>query len=400
MSAEQEWTGALADFAEHLRVGGRQAQATQESYLRHVGWLAASVAAGPWALTSVQLSAWLEERGWSRETRRKVLVSLRAFYAWAVYAGRLEWAPTAGLPSAERRTPGPKAHVLPEAWREPVAEYGAWMRSSSKSDGTIGQYGYRLKLLSELAASPWSITTMQLSMWLSNPDWSAQTKRCSAVAVGSFYRWAVKAGHVPESPAEGLDVVRVPRGVPRPAAEDALRAALAASDDRARLVLMLAAYAGLRRSEIAGLHWSQVAGTHLIVEGKGRKVRMVPLDPEGDLALELRAEQARRRAGRPGEGFPRAATDVGYLFPSTARPGEPMTPAHLGKIATRALPGHWTVHTLRHRFATNAYAAERDLQAVQQILGHSRPETTAIYAQVPDGALLAAVRSAGPLRYA
>jgi site-specific recombinase XerC len=44
----------------------------------------------------------------------------------------------------------------------------------------------------------------------------------------------------------------------------------------------------------------------------------------------------------------------------------------------------------RHRFATTAYAAERDLLAVQQLLGHSRPEVTARYTALPGDALRAA----------
>ncbi|MBA2774731.1 MAG: site-specific integrase [Nocardioidaceae bacterium] len=46
----------------------------------------------------------------------------------------------------------------------------------------------------------------------------------------------------------------------------------------------------------------------------------------------------------------------------------------------------WSGHKLRHRFATTAYAAERDLLAVQQLLGHSRPEVTARYTALPGDA--------------
>lgn len=72
-----------------------------------------------------------------------------------------------------------------------------------------------------------------------------------------------------------------------------------------------------------------------------------------------------------------------YVFhnPTTARP---ITPQHLGKLVAAALPGHLTAHTLRHRFATTAYAAERDLRAVQELLGHVSPVTTAIYTKVAD----------------
>lgn len=44
-----------------------------------------------------------------------------------------------------------------------------------------------------------------------------------------------------------------------------------------------------------------------------------------------------------------------------------------------ALPGHWTAHTLRHRFATEAYRRSHDLLLVQTLMGHSKPETTAMY---------------------
>lgn len=60
----------------------------------------------------------------------------------------------------------------------------------------------------------------------------------------------------------------------------------------------------------------------------------------------------------------------------------------------RALPGGWTAHTLRHRFATVAYAGTRDLLAVQDMLGHSKPETTRGYIEMPQDALRAAVLAA------
>lgn len=54
----------------------------------------------------------------------------------------------------------------------------------------------------------------------------------------------------------------------------------------------------------------------------------------------------------------------------------------------------WTAHTFRHRLATRAYAGTRDLLAVSELLGHSRPETTQRYVLLPDDALVAAVEAA------
>jgi integrase/recombinase XerC len=55
----------------------------------------------------------------------------------------------------------------------------------------------------------------------------------------------------------------------------------------------------------------------------------------------------------------------------------------------------WSTHTLRHRFAQAVYDATGDLLAVQALLGHSKPETTTIYARASAGALERAVRAAG-----
>jgi hypothetical protein len=46
-------------------------------------------------------------------------------------------------------------------------------------------------------------------------------------------------------------------------------------------------------------------------------------------------------------------------------------------------------------FATLAYSADRDLLAVQQLLGHAEPEIAERYAALPAGALERAVLAAG-----
>lgn len=66
----------------------------------------------------------------------------------------------------------------------------------------------------------------------------------------------------------------------------------------------------------------------------------------------------------------------------------------MSKVIRRSLGGRYSSHTVRHSFATRAYAQQRDLLAVQTLLGHSKPETTARYTAAPDGALRAAVMGA------
>lgn len=163
--------------------------------------------------------------------------------------------------------------------------------------------------------------------------------------------------------------------MPRPAPEAAYSAALGAADARARVILRLAGEAGLRRAEIAAVErrdlLDDLCGTSLLIHGKGEKERIVPLSDS--LAREVRRYIGRRR----------------WLLPSPS--GGHLTPRHVGKIATRLLPESWTLHTLRHRFATRTHAGTRDLIVVQRLLGHASVATTQRYVATSDEAMRRAV---------
>lgn len=51
----------------------------------------------------------------------------------------------------------------------------------------------------------------------------------------------------------------------------------------------------------------------------------------------------------------------------------------VGELAAEALPAPWTLHTLRHRFASRAYDATGDLVTVSRLLGHASVATTQRY---------------------
>ena len=112
----------------------------------------------------------------------------------------------------------------------------------------------------------------------------------------------------------------------------------------------------------------------LIVRGKGDKQRIVPLpDDLAGIIMDAR----------------------GYLFPG--RFGGHVEESYIGDHISRLLPDGYAAHTLRHRFATTAYAATHDLFVVAELLGHESVETTEHYVAMPDGRLreaTAAVRLA------
>ena len=139
-----------------------------------------------------------------------------------------------------------------------------------------------------------------------------------------------------------------------------------AAGTRERLMLRLAAECGLRRAEVAQVHSRDVVedlgGWSLVVHGKGSRERVVPLPVS--VGVELRAL---------GRGYAFPGDDHGHL-----------SPRWVGTLISRLLPEGYTMHSLRHRFATRAYAVDRDVFTVQELLGHASPATTRVYVQLPN----------------
>lgn len=150
-------------------------------------------------------------------------------------------------------------------------------------------------------------------------------------------------------------------------------------DRRFRLALTCAYCCGLRLGEIVGLRLSHIDGERMqirVVAGKGRKDRNVPLPAR--LLSRLREYWLGEKP-------------VDYLFPSHAhwRSGQPIHPNSLQKAVKAAVleaevGKRVTIHTFRHCYATHLLECGVDLRLIQQLLGHSSAQTTAIYAHLTE----------------
>lgn len=260
-------------------------------------------------------------------------------------------------------------------WTDAREGYVTWLAAGGATAGTLRLRRHYLAQIERLSDSPEHVTTAALAEWLGGHEWAPETRKAARSAATGFFGWAHRTGVLTTNPAADLPPVRVPRPDPRPAPDSVIAAAVEAADERTVDMLMLAAFAGLRCREIARLHSSEITSTTLRPLGKGGKRRTIPL-------LPILAD---RLLGRTGYIFP--GNDDGHLSPS-----------RVGRIISAALPEEWTAHTLRHRFASQAYAVERDLRAVQELLGHSSVATTQIYTAVPSEAKLRAVVGAGSLQ--
>jgi len=258
-----------------------------------------------------------------------------------------------------------------DAWTRGIKGWAAEQRAADLSETTIRLWRSWLLRFATTHPDPYAVTRLDIIEWLAGHTWQPATRRSARQALRSFYTWAAAAGVVAEDPAARLPKVRVPRGRPRPAPDTVIAEAMARATARVRLMLMLAAFCGLRRGEISRVHTGDLDGQTLRVKGKGRVQRDVPVP--GALARRI------------------AQAPEGWLFPG---PAGHLTPGYVGKLLSRALPGRWTAHTLRHAAAT-AWADEGlDLHELAELLGHESVRTTQIYTAVRPRRLAAGVEAA------
>lgn len=261
-------------------------------------------------------------------------------------------------------------------WDQALPRWREWLQATNHSRQTVRLRTHQLRRFSDAHRRGYLVGAEDVARYLARPDWSTETKRSTLAALRSFYGWAQASGLVDVDPSRLIGAIRPSTHPPRPAPETVVREALAIPDGRVRLMLLLAARQGLRRGEISRVHSRDLVpdllGWSLVVHGKGGKDRVVPL--ADDVARELQL--------RPG----------GWAFPG--RIDGHLSADYVGKLMAAHLRSEWTAHTLRHRFATVAYAGTRDLLAVQELMGHARPETTRAYIRLPQDSLRAAVDAA------
>lgn len=262
-----------------------------------------------------------------------------------------------------------------------VKAWTTWLLAAGQPETTIGLRTYHVRrVLREVAKNPWTLSVDDLVTYLGAQAWSPETRRSYRASLRAFYLWAQATGRRQDNPALLIPPISLPRGVPRPTPETIYQTAVLESPERTRLMIQLAAKCGLRRGEISRLARDDVVedllGYSLVIHGKGGHVRRLPL-VDAALVEDLRA------------------MPPGWLFPSSSKPGEHLTPAHVGVLVSRALPVGWACHTLRHRCATVAYWSTKDIRAVQELLGHAKTETTMRYTLVrPDDLRLALLAAA------
>lgn len=275
---------------------------------------------------------------------------------------------------------------LTGVWGHLIEEYTTHLKAIGRPDTTIRLRREQLQYLARSLNKPANnITHKDLVNWFGSHAWARETRRSYHFGVRGFFAWAHTNERITHDPAAALARIKPAHAVARPAPEHVWAATQLVADTRLTLILRLAAELGMRRSEIAAVHTRDLRhgprGAQLHVHGKGGRDRILPVAAR--LAELIEQGAAGHTPGAPAEG---------WLFPN--QNGGHLTPKWIGIMCSRAMPGIWTLHTLRHRFASRAYRATRNLPAVQALLGHASIATTQRYLAVDDDEIRAAMEAA------
>lgn len=202
-----------------------------------------------------------------------------------------------------------------------------------------------------------------ITAWLMTNGPSPHTRKSALCSARSFYKWGLQTRRCTENPAEDLPPIRPPRGVPNPAPMQALCSGFQRCTQLTdMLMLLLASYGGLRPCEICHLHTNDIDGPLMLVNGKGSKLRKVPIHPT---------------LGKIMDRFPR-----GYFFYSNKNLSGHYLHSSISQRISDLLPENWTARSLRHQFATRYYEeSDHDLLGLKELMGHESVATTQIYAR-------------------
>ncbi len=219
-------------------------------------------------------------------------------------------------------------------------------------------------------------------------------------AIRSWFKWLAKEGRVAQNPALLVSTPKRPLHLPRvPSVEEVNRVLTSlegnaqgeeeagAWPERDRVIFELLYGCGIRNSELVGLDMKHVrwADDCVLVRGKGKKERLVPLGDEAAAALReyLPLREKRLIAAGKGELVAGGPLMMNLRMRGNCR----LTTRSVGRIVkaialSRGLPADVHPHTLRHAFGTHMLEEGADLRAIQEMLGHERLSTTQRYTQL------------------
>jgi len=238
---------------------------------------------------------------------------------------------------------------------------------------------------------------------LEEHNYSPATMARKIATMRSFHRWMDRVGLIASNPMVLIRTPRQNKRLPKAINVEQVEKLLSAPDSttllgaRDRAILETLYSTGIRVSELVAINRGDIddASEALIVRGKGRKERIVPL---GSHALQaLRDYMTLLDAERARMGQPSGSDAALFINKHGTRLSTRSVRRKVSKyLVTAGLDPDISPHTLRHSFATHLLDNGADLRSVQELLGHQSLSTTQVYTHLTTQRLRDAYNTAHP----
>lgn len=225
--------------------------------------------------------------------------------------------------------------------------------------------------------------------WMSDRDYSSATMARKIATLRSFHKWLEKQNYIGSNPMLAIRTPKQSKRLPKAITVEQIEQLLSAPDDqtllgaRDRAILETLYSTGIRVSEVVGINRQDLddAGEAVLIRGKGRRERLVPL---GSHALAaLRHYVALHNSELASVGMEAAGENPLFVNKHGGRLSSRSVRRKVTKYLEQVgLDPEISPHTIRHSFATHLLDNGADLRSVQELLGHQSLSSTQVYTHV------------------
>jgi len=225
--------------------------------------------------------------------------------------------------------------------------------------------------------------------WMSERDYSSATMARKIATLRSFHKWLEKRGFIATNPMLAIRTPKQSKRLPKAITVEQIEQLLSAPDDqtllgaRDRAILETLYSTGIRVSEVVGINREDLddAGEAVLIRGKGRRERLVPL---GSHALAaLRHYVALHNSELTAAGMTASGDQALFVNKHGGRLSSRSVRRKVTKYLEQVgLDPDISPHTIRHSFATHLLDNGADLRSVQELLGHQSLSSTQVYTHV------------------
>ncbi|MCB0819151.1 MAG: tyrosine-type recombinase/integrase [Bacteroidetes bacterium] len=209
---------------------------------------------------------------------------------------------------------------------------------------------------------------------------TARSVNRKITALKSFYKFAVRKGHLHNNPMLKVSSPKTSRRLPEYVEAEKLDLLLDNTEfpdnfdgRRDHLIIELFYGTGIRLSELLGLHMDdiQISRHQIRVTGKRNKQRIIPLFTELESKIEHYLIDRKSVESETPHVF---VFESGHaLYPMYVYR---LVNKYLSLVSTRKKK---SPHVLRHSFATEMLNKGADLNAIKELLGHANLSATQVY---------------------